>query len=187
MTDKKPYVETDAERIQREQRMKRLAATAAADAELAASLGKLQPSPAPAKGVPGVVEAQARADHLPNPIPPEQPTLFRGEGITISALQEDVRIYTKEKGWDDDRTLGDLLLLVVREISEAYEEYRDWHEPNEVRVVHGKPEGIPIELADAVIRILSLCSKYDINLESALLMKHEFNKTREHRHGGKRV
>lgn len=105
----------------------------------------------------------------------------------ISALQEDVKRWTAEKGWKDDRSVGDLLMLMVSELAEALEEYRDWHEPNAIRVQNGKPEGIPIELADLVIRILSFCGKYDVDLQDAVLRKMAYNETRPHRHGGKRV
>lgn len=106
---------------------------------------------------------------------------------TIAALQVQVKSWTAAKGWADNRTVGDLLMLMVSELAEALEEYRDWHEPNAVRVQNGKPEGIPIELADVVIRILSFCGKYDVDLQEAVLQKMAYNETREHRHGGKRV
>lgn len=108
-------------------------------------------------------------------------------GPSIAELQEYIKKWTVEKGWADDRSVGDLLLLMVSEVVEAYEEYRDWHEPNETRVVAGKPEGIPVELADVVIRIISFCSKYDINLAAAIEQKMAYNETRPHRHGNKRV
>ena len=113
---------------------------------------------------------------------------------TLAALQKECQRWCKEKGWEDDRTVGDLLLLMVTEIAEAYEEYRNHHEPTEIYFnydIHDhkidKPEGIPIELADAVIRILSFCARFDIDLEAAVLQKMAYNETRPFRHGGKRV
>ena len=55
----------------------------------------------------------------------------------------------------------------------------------DVLILNGKPEGIPAELADVVIRIMDMCEHYGIDLASAILEKHEFNKTRAYRHGGK--
>lgn len=40
-------------------------------------------------------------------------------------------------------------------------------------------------LADAVIRILDMSYALDIDIEAAIRRKHEYNKTRAHRHGGK--
>jgi NTP pyrophosphatase (non-canonical NTP hydrolase) len=48
-----------------------------------------------------------------------------------------------------------------------------------------KPEGVPIELADCIIRILDYCGHAGIDIEQAIKIKHEYNKTRPHRHGGK--
>lgn len=106
---------------------------------------------------------------------------------TLRALQLEIRQWTEAKGWADDRSVGDLMMLMVTEVAEAYEEYRNNREPLEVYVVAGKPEGIPIELADVVIRILSFCGKYNIDLQDAVLQKMAYNETRPHRHGGKRV
>lgn len=48
-----------------------------------------------------------------------------------------------------------------------------------------KPEGIPIELADILIRIADTCGARGINLTEALRLKMAYNKTRPTRHGDK--
>jgi NTP pyrophosphatase (non-canonical NTP hydrolase) len=78
------------------------------------------------------------------------------------------------------------LALVHSEISEAVEAVRE----GRVTFAYpadgsGKPEGMVVELADAVIRILDLCGALDLNLGHALERKHEYNRSRPHRHGGK--
>lgn len=45
---------------------------------------------------------------------------------------------------------------------------------------------VPIELADAIIRILDYCGYAGIDIDAAVERKHEYNKTRPYRHGGKR-
>ncbi len=49
-----------------------------------------------------------------------------------------------------------------------------------------KPEGVAVELADCVIRILDYCGHTGIDLEEAIRIKHEYNKSRPYRHGGKK-
>ena len=49
-----------------------------------------------------------------------------------------------------------------------------------------KPEGVAVELADCVIRILDYCGHAGIDIEEASRIKHEYNKTRPYRHGGKK-
>lgn len=69
-----------------------------------------------------------------------------------------------------------LLCLVHSEVSEACEE---------VRV--GDRKKFETELADIVIRVLSLSAALNINIEQAIVNKMEKNRAREVRHGGKRA
>lgn len=48
-----------------------------------------------------------------------------------------------------------------------------------------KPCGIPIELADIVIRVAHFAKKHNIDLVEAIQIKADYNRTRPHRHGGK--
>lgn len=94
-----------------------------------------------------------------------------------------------EKGWHEkERTIGDLICLMHSELSEALEEHRNGKAPDEVYFnpeKPTKPEGIPVELADCVIRIFDFCGKYNINLQEILDQKMNYNQTRPHRHGNK--
>lgn len=88
--------------------------------------------------------------------------------------------------WESPRSVGELLMLVVSEVSEAFEEIRNGHEMTETYYSEGgKMEGVPSELADVVIRVMDLCEFYGVDLESAIAEKHNFNKTRPYKHGGK--
>jgi NTP pyrophosphatase (non-canonical NTP hydrolase) len=82
--------------------------------------------------------------------------------------------------------LGSLLALVHSEVSEALECVRRGEYAGTTRE-DGKPEGLPSELADIVIRVMDISGALGINLDSAIRRKMNFNATRPHRHGGKRL
>lgn len=94
--------------------------------------------------------------------------------------------------WDgDERNFGELLMLVVSEASEALEEYRRNHKPDETYYSidsqgNKKMEGVPSELADIVIRVADMCGHYGIDLEGAVAEKMAYNAKRPYRHGGKK-
>lgn len=53
----------------------------------------------------------------------------------------------------------------------------------ELMPVNTKPEGVPSELADVVIRVLDFCGANDIDLQSIVLEKLAYNASRAHKHG----
>lgn len=83
-----------------------------------------------------------------------------------------------------EKVIPEKIALIHSEISEALESYRNYKllSYNE----GGKPEGFPVELADAVIRIMDLCGAMGIDLEAEILKKAAYNETRSFKHGGKR-
>ena len=123
---------------------------------------------------------------------------------SIREWGREVHALSRSKGWWDrpqtpeevEALIPEKLMLVVSDLSEALEEYRLPHRAgmktrrfrgtSGEEVVPAKPEGFPIELADAVIRILDLCEVLGIDLEQAIADKHAYNATRPHLHGGKR-
>lgn len=108
--------------------------------------------------------------------------------MTINELVHQSYSLAKEKGWHDQpRSILEALALVHSEVSEAVEEVRAGNDPREISYAENpkrlKPLGLPIELADAVIRIADLCGELGIDLEKAIEIKHQYNRTRPYRHG----
>lgn len=78
--------------------------------------------------------------------------------------------------------------LIGNEVSEAIEELRDGHAPDETYESEGgKPEGYGVELADVVIRVFDLAWMLDLDLPGLIDQKLSFNASRGERHGGKRI
>lgn len=110
--------------------------------------------------------------------------------MTIKELQKDVHENAVKHGWwKTPPTEGELLILIVSEVCEAFEEIRNGHEMTETYYTgkDNKMEGVPSELADVVIRVMDVCEHYGIDLEAAIIEKHNYNKTRPYKHGGKKL
>ena len=78
-----------------------------------------------------------------------------------------------EKGfWDHPRNIGESLMLVVTELSEAMEAYRleDVSNFNE-------------EIADSFIRLFDFCGGFGIGIEAEIEKKMAKNKKRPYKHG----
>ena len=87
--------------------------------------------------------------------------------------------------WEEERSFGEQIALMHSELSEALEDFRDNRVPDEIYYDGNKPNGIPVELADCVIRIFDTCGRYNINLQEAIIKKMAYNEQRPYKHGGK--
>ena len=122
----------------------------------------------------------------------------------LNQLASNIRKANLQKGFDlSDVQTGTQLMLVVSELSEALEAVRNGRYCNEKSVqslkdfdgdidIHFQHEferkvkdTFEDELADALIRILDICAFYDIDIDSHVSLKLQYNATREHKHGKK--
>lgn len=105
----------------------------------------------------------------------------------------------KAKGfWDDDRNIGELLMLITSELAEALEADRKFKSAKlhhfyqaltndnfiEVFSKHIK-DTFEDEIADAVIRLLDLCGGLGIDIETHINLKLQYNQSRGQKHGKK--
>lgn len=123
--------------------------------------------------------------------------------MKLNKLSEDIYAANKAKGfWDEDRNVGETLMLVVTELSEAMEVHRktgdirisEFHKkmvlnapmelfPSKFRMLAKDMFGD--EIADALIRLFDLAGGFGIDLDFHVSQKLRYNATREHKHGKK--
>lgn len=128
------------------------------------------------------------------------------ESLTLAQLIAEAYQTAKDHGFHDEAPhVPTLLALLHSEVSEALEDYREGNVGlgflDSSGVVHDcqaseqeqqggmplrKPVGLDSELADVLIRLCDMAGALAVDLERATIEKLRYNKSRSHKHGGKR-
>jgi len=122
----------------------------------------------------------------------------------MNELRDKIYKNAKDKGfWDQERNIGEALMLIVTELAEGLETHRAMGTVKPVDNMIKKAmdemhdeefkehfalmvkDSFQDEMADSIIRILDLCGGLDIDIDWHIKAKMRYNATRARLHGKK--
>ena len=102
-----------------------------------------------------------------------QDTEIEIKGKSLNEMAEICHDIARSKGfWDEERNIGEALMLIVTELAEAMEAHR-----------HQDDENFREEIADTFIRLLDLCGGLNLDMEEEIHKKSIRNMNRPYKHG----
>jgi len=137
-------------------------------------------------------QEQARAENQVQ-MPPKSPIFAHGMGeverrlvANLDLLADTCYRIAGSKGWheNDPRNFGEVIALIHSEASEAFEFHRKGDDAPSDHI----PDftGVEEEFADIIIRVLDAGVELQLRVPEAVIAKLEYNRTRTHKHGGKK-
>lgn len=117
-------------------------------------------------------------------MPPKSDNKYRAPEMNelSQQIRENCRIHGFSKPGSSN--ISEKLMLVSDELSEAHEFARDGNFEDFSSGPDGsKPDGFPIEIADAIIRLLDIAAGFDIDIAEMIRWKMRYNESRPVRHG----
>lgn len=118
--------------------------------------------------------------------------------MNIKEISKEIYDNNVAKGfWDEERNVGEMLMLVVSELSEALEAHRkdrfskynisaeDENSISTEEFEENIKDSFEDEICDAVIRLFDISKGLKIDLGWHIRAKLNYNKTRPHKHGKK--
>lgn len=86
--------------------------------------------------------------------------------------------------WEPPPEDGTVISLIHKEVSEVLDTLRTCTSHHESQKIPGF-SNLEEELADVILQVMVFAERKKVRLGAAVAAKHEFNKKRPHRHGGK--
>jgi NTP pyrophosphatase (non-canonical NTP hydrolase) len=120
--------------------------------------------------------------------------------MNLNEMSSEIHAGNAARGfWDNERNIGELLMLVVSELSEGLEADRknrksdpgkyelEWLTGFEFKAKFEQTvkDTFEDEIADAMIRLLDMCHPLGIDIDFHIRMKLKYNSMRERLHGKK--
>jgi hypothetical protein len=102
----------------------------------------------------------------------------------VSEALEAFRVHGFRRVVADPATFPYSEIVEVKE-GEQYPKAKEWGSESQERTIPIKPEGVPSELADLLVRLLDTCSRHSIDLFAEWRAKMDYNAYRAYRHGNK--